>query len=821
MKNKIKTQESETASLRDQLHRYQQLSQQQQHTINGLQLDIAKTILSEPQIDVDIDDANDSDYVYPDSNDDIKMLSSIDHIESVDPSPSIYSSKAYENYTKLKLLMHGNIKNARFKAIHDIYHDYACKKYNKSSTKLFSSVSRQAINELVKYKLLDLCMIELAYLVHNFFGPRSVFDIYHDEGTDCAIPFLFTSLGFKMDFIDDDAIFIPPFKDGYVIKLLSCSELSDKTAVSSVQQGILPSIYYLNYIGYRLYEEAWTDVVELMRHQTNAMSDENTTAIATSRLLFKELQVLYFGIWICVLHQLSNSIKPALKWLKAARTAPWNVINGEPLINRSKNIDIVELADKASAYFRFNSNNERAKPHVVQAMLESENAGIKLKAFKRNIGERTVNKLINSDRLLARRDGMKKLSVLETKSGDQLISDCRLFYEYSHITAWLRETMATIAFNRTFATPLLVSSNTTFGRMKAALIRLNSIHHRLKQILSENKVRRKGLLKIFVGFAGIDPIAPYNESSKYLSIGDKAIINKMAQHLDFDDASDDIPWDKWANNGGIMTEFKRGHSITHSFQQDVFHRKLWTMSKSNVNACLYMLWNCLDQTQIDLGKRLRNQGQGTKTDCNEWILCTNDSSERAVGMKKFIKNEKPNISKESNESESIGRVNNPFDTMDGIANQDIDEFGRMLGVWNGLATRREKKKEQKERQQNIEQKRKEKAMDAIKNSRKRKIVLNKKCVKKKETRPIVQELDDIASDIWKYYIKKRNLIENKYKHQGRMEWKKQLKLTLIELNEYYCKNSEFKMNKTMKNWGVDKLQKNLYGFCCKYTIQNN
>ncbi len=213
---------------------------------------------------------------------------------------NFYQSKTYQNYMKLKLLVKGKVKCCRLKGVCNVFDELLNKKFNISG-KMVQHTERRTADKLIQLKLHDLCMIETAYCIHHFFGPQSVFDLLHDESTD-GISFLLAALSFKPDYNDED-IYVPKLLSGNIVKVICSQELSDKTANSAVYQALLPAVNYLNWIGYKLYGNAWTDLIPLMQKHMNAVTDENTTAISTSHMFFK----------VCCLFCLNGSSR--LNWI--------------------------------------------------------------------------------------------------------------------------------------------------------------------------------------------------------------------------------------------------------------------------------------------------------------------------------------------------------------------------------------------------------------------------------------------------------------------------------------------------------------------------
>eukprot|EP01083_Nonionella_stella_P243880 849392_1 len=272
---------------------------------------------------------------------------------------------------------------------------------------------------------------------------------------------------------------------------------------------------------------------------------------------------------------------------------------------------------------------------------------------------------------------------------------------------------------------------------------------------------------------------------------------------------------RWEQNPSQINDFMDKHHQTILFSRDVFYRTVWKLKVRDLKICLFMFRHCLEQLQLDLDKRLQAQGQGTDPTQNLYTKSNNDTSERAVGCKKQIKSIKPNISTQSNENECMGALNDPFDTLDGIDAMDPSEFARVLKVLHTLGSYREKELEIQIRKEAIEMKRNDKASSTIHNAEAKTNICNSKQMKEKQIKPIVQDLAPIQNTIWSHYLNTKQTIASRYQFQGRNEWKKKLKTEIMKITVANCGNSSFKFKKSMTKWSAERLQANLYGFCCK------
>eukprot|EP01084_Bolivina_argentea_P243932 408784_1 len=673
---------------------------------------------------------------------------------------------------------------------------------------------RRTADKLIQLKLHDLCMIETAYCIHHFFGPQSVFDLLHDESTD-GISFLLAALSFKPDYNDED-IYVPKLLSGNIVKVICSQELSDKTANSAVYQALLPTVKYLNWIGYKLYGNAWTDLIPLMQKHMNAVTDENTTAIATSHMFFKAIEVVNYAIWICLYHQLSNSIKPAIKYSTSMRTAIWNTDSTDCVIDRSSNISIIELANKSALYFKTNSQNEKARPDIVNTKLDEKESENTFKTHKRVVGERLINCFTNCDRLLERRQAFKETSTLCKSDGKSVIPDNKLFYEYGHNGAWLRENIVAIAFNRSTANPLLRVLNTSFDKMKKGLEYVKQFNSNLQKLISKRKPYSNEWLGILLGCDSISPVEKYCQTSKYLNNEEKVLIGYVCdEHLQMSSDKNILLLTQWNKNEMVINEYIQKHKLSRIFTKDVLYRIVFKLKPIDIKRCLYILFGMMQQFHLDLDNRLKNQGKNkdgnqNNYNQNEDTFVNNDTSERGCGIRNVIKKAKPNVSSESNGNEAMAVQNDPFDTLDGIDEKNHDEFVHILTVWNGLYTIEQKEQEIKMLQKKITIKRREKSIQILNDAKHKPIIQTNKKNNAKSIKPIVSQLPTINNIVWKKWINDKNKLENLYKFQGRNLWKNKTKEKLIHIIKH---NYTSNWKKCFDKKSPESLQSKLYSLC--------
>ena len=388
-----------------------------------------------------------------------------------------------------------------------------------------------------------------------------------------------------------------------------------------------------------MFGEDWRDIIGLLRIHTNALSDENTTALATTKLLFKELGIKEYHVFICLLHQISNSVKPALNYLTWSRTQRWNSNDGEYGVDRSKDISLHDLANKASEYLKEGSKNERARPQLISALQCVPELQCKLDPFKRVVGNRGINLWCNIFSLLQRRESLSELSILSDKQSGALISDHKLFYEYSHCPGWLRETLVGIAFDRAITSPLLRMLNTSHLAMGRALEFVKSLNDRIGYIIQHYEHESNKILQIFLNFKAIDPIPRLAKEKRQLTHRESTILGLLClNHLGIGGEHNVVDYRKWNENVIALRDWAQNDIL---FSNDIFYQKVLHLSSRDLKLCTRLFVGMLKQFHTDFTKRIAAQNIVTNPEKIGGAFSNNDVSERGVGIRKYIKKFKP------------------------------------------------------------------------------------------------------------------------------------------------------------------------------------
>ena len=555
-----------------------------------------------------------------------------------------------------------------------------------------------------------------------------------------------------------------------------------------------------------MYGDDWRDLVGLLRLHTNALSDENTTALATTRLLFKELGIDHHAIFICLLHQISNAVKPPLNYLTWARTQPWNSSGDDCGVDRSKSISLQDLANEASEYLKKGSKNERARPQYISAMQSVPELRCNLIPFKRVVGNRGINLWCNVLGLLERRECLKELSILRDKQTGAILSDHKLFYEYAHSSVWYRETLVGIAFDRAITSPLLRALNTSHLAMANALIFVKLLNINIGYLIENYGHETNKILQVFLNFKAIDPIPRVAKEKRQISHRESTVLGLLClNHLGIGSDSNRVDYVKWNQNGIALRDWSGDNEL---FSKDIFYQNVLKLSSRELKCCTRLFYGMLKQFHTDFTKRIAAQGFNSDSRLSEGVFSNNDLSERAVGIRKQIKKSKPHISQQSNAALAITMQNNPFDILDALYEENEREFQWILKRWWELMSYKQSHERLMEERQRLQHKRAEKAKLNLSKAERTPVSVKKS--QQKEVKPILGSKPPLSFVNWSMWLQVESAINTKWQHQGRKQWRHNLK---VELKRAIKEGFPTQWKKNMNNWGIGRLHNELYRLC--------
>lgn len=170
----------------------------------------------------------------------------------------------------------------------------------------------------MQFRALKLFRVETCIVIkRKWIANKSVFTLFHDETSFKQESQQSVLLSFNTDtteFIDPDIDFNPKLYDGNIIRAIWHHNIPSKDSVTTVKAAIVPAIDELNEIGAVLYKD-WINLRRLMKTKLAVMSDQNTGALLTNRLIGEEFNVECLVQCVCLMHNLDNTLIVAVNRL--------------------------------------------------------------------------------------------------------------------------------------------------------------------------------------------------------------------------------------------------------------------------------------------------------------------------------------------------------------------------------------------------------------------------------------------------------------------------------------------------------------------------
>ena len=269
-----------------------------------------------------------------------------------------------------------------------------------------------------------------------------------------------------------------------------------------------------------------------------------------------------------------------------------------------------------------------------------------------------MNTFCNIERMLERRSELSELSQLHCKNKDCVIPDNKIFYEYSNNNVWFRESLIATVIDRVIANPVLKLINTAGGRIKEAINCVDNVRNCIQKIIDTKNCYTTEVLGLILGVTSSSPIKTHIKGNKHLSDMDKKVIFLIAvNHLRAGDTGSPIDNKSWEKNKQVLQDCVKEFKIQNLFLNDCYYRNIWYLSVINLKRVCYIFFHSLEQICLDLTERLKKQGQGMGSGASKDAFANNDGSERGVGIRKYNKNVKPNVSRHSNGVQTMATQN--------------------------------------------------------------------------------------------------------------------------------------------------------------------
>lgn len=207
----------------------------------------------------------------------------------------------------------------------------------------------------------------------------------------------------------------------------------------------------LNKMSYELYN-SWTSIKSLINGTIGTMTDQNATALAINKLIAKYLDAAQLIESICLMHNIYNSITPALNRLTMERI---QLNQDKELLRNTMNLDILCIANRIQNVLNVKNESIRNKGEIFE-QYEAKYEGGTNSEFGRVIGDRKINQLKNVHAILSRRKCIKEFSQIQHNE-KHILSNARVCYEYGSSSVLLRESIVIVNVQQLYSTPLLVT----------------------------------------------------------------------------------------------------------------------------------------------------------------------------------------------------------------------------------------------------------------------------------------------------------------------------------------------------------------------------
>ncbi len=536
-------------------------------------------------------------------------------------------------------------------------------------------ISGATMSRLQQFKCADLFRLEICILLYRYwqFG-ISTMTLYHDETSQNGHSQFSIIMAFNVEYSNaqllNENYFIPKRRAGNIVRAIWHNNIPSKDAKSSVQWAVKPAINSLDKMGYELYDN-WTDIKSLIDGTLGTMTDQNTTALLINKLIGRELDIEELIESICGMHNVDNSIQPALDRLKQQRL---NDKEDKNILCNSWKLDILSIANKMQNVLNIKNDNLRNKGHIYEEY-ERKQKSHKYTKFARVIGDRKINQLKNIDAILTRRDCIKKFAELSFNN-QHLIYNARIAYEYGNSQVLLRESIIMTNIRRLYASPLLV----TIGKDKPLM---NIGLPVIKQALDSMKLITKSHQHSINVLAPLLLLTSLYDCTENAMIRNDLLCND--EKLFLIEIGEYINTLSRHNSEGIinleqfLTQCQEKIRRKNIVFNDNYYKTIFNQTALELSKILSQLKGAYGNIYDDMILRyeLQNKNAPNSTFTN------NDITESLNGASKYQQRKGPSTTPKSREGSSFNSINcDAWNTFDYLSQNETMEFKRIILIWH-------------------------------------------------------------------------------------------------------------------------------------------
>lgn len=319
---------------------------------------------------------------------------------------------AFRNYIKIRLYntsLSGTNSLGPLLAALNIYNKIM---NNKNPIEL-GGTSAATLSRLQQFQTVNLFRSEICILLHRMWQDgHSTMTLHYDETSQNDESQFSMVMSFNVDANEtellNENIFILRLRAGNIVRAIWHNNIPAKDATNTMKWAVKPAMELLNKMSYELYN-SWTSIKSLINGTIGTMTDQNANALAINKLIAKYLDAAQLIESICLMHNIYNSITPALNRLTMERI---QLNQDKELLRNTMNLDILCIANRIQNVLNVKNESIRNKGEIFE-QYEAKYEGGTNSEFGRVIGDRKINQLKNVHAILSRRKCNKEFSQMQ------------------------------------------------------------------------------------------------------------------------------------------------------------------------------------------------------------------------------------------------------------------------------------------------------------------------------------------------------------------------------------------------------------------------
>ena len=487
----------------------------------------------------------------------------------------------------------------------------------------------------------------------------------------------------SIDDAADPSVHTPKLCSENVVRAIWHQKIPGKDAETTVETAICPAVDSLDDIGGALYGNNWISIRKRLSRRLACMSDQNTTALLTNKLIGKEFGVNDLVELVCLMHNLDNTLISAEKRLLDERV---HADKRDNVLVNNTNLNILDIANRLQNHLMIRQDTDKNKGEAFKLFFENSPNKSSFTPFQRVIGGRRQHLARNVEAVLSRRQEIAQFGATKF-NGKHLVTNPRLLFEYGNSLVLLRESLIFVCLSRNFITPMIKTIGRDCQLMKNVLPKIKEALRSLDLVATNSVYAVRSMLTLTKLYNGMEPHILTN-----------TLLSESAK-LAIIDCTDVLQPQNEVNVPNFVRSAKalfRGLSVV--FKDRYFHN-LFQQSPIQFGIILEQFRGVCNVVRMDMQRRYDAQSQSGIPNST---FSTNDCCETLNATGKYHEKRSPNISEQAKAAFAIHDVNRNgiWYTFDYLAEHQPRAFEEALIGWykfcgSRLKARSEKMKYQK------------------------------------------------------------------------------------------------------------------------------